>query len=234
MNHKIVVACKDFRINPSLNRLDEYHVIKNDYVSELEEKLELIVSSSDFHTISLEEINLILNIHPLFKGKEEYKQRFWDMFIVDALIGNNDRNNGNWGVIVNNNTHESTLAPVYDNGACFSNKLSDEQIQKLMEDETKFDSSVYRSKQCIFTYESKQINPYKFIESMQNNECNEALLRVFPTIKAKEICQMIQAIPNEYNGIPVISDIRKEFYCKCITYRIEKCLQPTYNTLNQA
>ncbi|MCI9596343.1 MAG: hypothetical protein HFE75_03415 [Firmicutes bacterium] len=26
---------------------------------------------------------------------------FWDMFIVDALVGNFDRHNGNWGFLVN-------------------------------------------------------------------------------------------------------------------------------------
>ena len=28
-------------------------------------------------------------------NKEELSERFWDMFIVDALIGNWDRHNGN-------------------------------------------------------------------------------------------------------------------------------------------
>lgn len=39
---------------------------------------------------------------------------------------------------------------------------------------------------------------------------------------------MINEIPNEVNGIQIISDIRKEFYCKCIEYRYEKSLYPTY------
>lgn len=33
--------------------------------------------------------------NPLFIKMSELENRFWDMFIVDALIGNNDRNNGN-------------------------------------------------------------------------------------------------------------------------------------------
>ncbi len=31
---------------------------------------------------------------------------FWDMFIVDALIGNWDRHNGNWGFLYNPATDE--------------------------------------------------------------------------------------------------------------------------------
>lgn len=47
------------------------------------------------HMISLEEI---MDNNPLFLKDKSFKKRFWDMFIVDALIGNN----GNCGVIVNN------------------------------------------------------------------------------------------------------------------------------------
>lgn len=35
---------------------------------------------------------------------EKIKEKFWDMFIVDSLIGNTDRHNGNWGVLLNNAT----------------------------------------------------------------------------------------------------------------------------------
>ncbi len=45
------------------------------------------------------------------------KRRFWDMFIVDALIGNWDRHNGNWGFLYNSRTDEMTLAPVFDCGS---------------------------------------------------------------------------------------------------------------------
>ena len=40
---------------------------------------------------------IIMEHNPLFIKMPELKNWFWDMFIVDALIGNNDRNNGNLG-----------------------------------------------------------------------------------------------------------------------------------------
>ncbi len=46
---------------------------------------------------------------------EETIDRFWDMFIVDALIGNFDRHGGNWGFIKKDNQYR--IAPVYDNGS---------------------------------------------------------------------------------------------------------------------
>lgn len=45
-------------------------------------------------------------------------QHFWDMFIVDALIGNWDRYNGNWGFLYNPVTDEVEIAPVFDCGSC--------------------------------------------------------------------------------------------------------------------
>ena len=34
-------------------------------------------------------------------NSDETKNKFWNMFIIDALIGNTDRHNGNWGLLVN-------------------------------------------------------------------------------------------------------------------------------------
>ena len=40
---------------------------------------------------------------------------FWEMFIVDALIGNFDRHGLNWGFVKRNGAY--SLAPVFDNGS---------------------------------------------------------------------------------------------------------------------
>lgn len=55
------------------------------------------------------------------------------MFVVDALIGNPDRNNGNWGLIYKD--HDILgLAPIYDNGNCLFDKWSDEKILSWSKD----------------------------------------------------------------------------------------------------
>ena len=54
-------------------------------------------------------------------------ERFWDMFIVDALIGNWDRHNGNWGFLYDARIDEMTLAPVFDCGSCL-NPQADETM----------------------------------------------------------------------------------------------------------
>lgn len=224
---KLVVACKDFRKEPDLYSFDDFNSIKNDYVPGLDEKLES-TSSSSTHGVSLEEVIIIMDNNSLFLKNPELKKRFWDMFIVDALIGNNDRNNGNWGVLVNNKTSETSLAPVFDNGASFNTKSSDEQIQSILANSDRFIASAYESRTCIFEENAKPLNPFTYIESLKNPECNAALLRIVPKINMDRIIAMIEEIPEKYENIEVISSARKKFYIKCLRYRYEKSLLPAY------
>ena len=61
----------------------------------------------------------------------------------------------------------------------------------------------------------KKINYFDYISSLVNNDCNEALLRIFPRIDMKKIYNII-------DKTPLISNVRKEFYKKIISYRYEK------------
>ena len=45
-------------------------------------------------------------------------QHFFNVFVVDALLGNFDRHNGNWGFLYDDSTKEASIAPVYDCGSC--------------------------------------------------------------------------------------------------------------------
>ena len=58
----------------------------------------------------------------------------WDMFIVDALIGNWDRHNGNWGFLYNTITDEISLAPIYDCGSCLFPQADEAIMQKTLDD----------------------------------------------------------------------------------------------------
>lgn len=57
-----------------------------------------------------------------------------------------------------------------------------------------------------------KIKNFKYIESLENDECNKSLLRIVPKIDLSKIYDIINKIPNEYEGIKVISDIRKKYY----------------------
>lgn len=61
-------------------------------------------------------------------------------------------------------------------------------------------------------------------------DLKKALQRVIPNLREKieEICNFIQDIPLEYQGLSVISSARKEFYVKGLKYRFNEVLIPVY------
>lgn len=225
--NKVVVACKDFLSEKEI--LKEYSSIKNIYVDGLEERL--IHTSQSSSLIDLDEIIIVMNENPVFKHVPELKEHFWNMFIVDALIGNNDRNNGNWGIIQNVETNDMEIAPVYDNGNAFYNKATSQKIKNILSDDYKFIQSVYESRICIFSQNDKTINPLKFIERAENSECSEALLRIVPNINLVRIKEIIDEIPTEYKGVEIINNYQREFYYKAVEYIYNKVLIPTYEQI---
>lgn len=224
---KLVVACRDFKQNGEV--LYEFREIKNEYVKDLEEKLESSTTSN--YGTDINELMLIMNNNPTFIKNPDLKKRFWIMFLIDAFIGNNDRNNGNWGILYNESKSASRLAPVYDNGASFSSKLSDDKISNIMNNEDSFINSVYLSRICSFYEYDKKINPLKYIEKMDNIELNNVILEIVPKINLDKIHDIIYELPNKIDDIEVISDIKKNFYYKSLEYRYNNILLPIYNKL---
>ncbi len=58
------------------------------------------------------------------------------MFVVDALLGNPDRNNSNWGIVLGMDGSKR-IAPVYDNGNCLNCKWDEEKMLEVLSDERK-------------------------------------------------------------------------------------------------
>ncbi|MBQ7140346.1 MAG: CtkA family protein [Bacilli bacterium] len=231
-NGKIVVACKDF-LNSNETIID-YNMIKNEYDENVERAIEHLSSNSNIDSNhDLEEVLLIMEENPYFKSILELKERFWDMFVIDAFINNNDRNEGNWGLVLNKETNNLKLSPVFDNGAAFYNKSNDEKLTSIYNDNFKFKQSVYDSSISIYQLSGKKINPLKYIESMDNVECNKAILRIIPKINMNKIKDIFNEIPEKYNDLPVLSEIQKEYYLKSLEYKYNNILIPIYNKIKE-
>ena len=229
-NNKLVVACKDFL--SSTEEIIDFNAIRNNYNELTEEYLENRHSSEFNRTDDLEDIIYIMNNNFYFKQVPALKDLFWDMFIIDAFISNNDRNEANWGLIHDKETGTLKLSFVYDNGAAFYGKSSDEKLVGILKDDFKFKQMAYDSCVSAFSINDKIINPLKYIESMQNEDCNKAILRLFPKIDMLKIKQIFDEIPETYDNLTIFSKIQKEAYYKVLTYKLEKVLTPVYNKLN--
>lgn len=231
-NGKIVVACKDFLDSNEI--IVDYNMIKNEYDEGVERAIECLSSSSNIDSgYELDEVMLIMEQNPYFKSIPELKERFWDMFVIDAFINNNDRNEGNWGLILNKDTNKLRLSPVFDNGASFYNKSNDSKLSSIYDDEFKFKQSVYDSSISVYKQNGKPINPLKYIESMKNENCNKAILRIVSKINMNKITNIFDDIPEKYNETIILSKIQKLYYLKTLEYRFDNILIPIYNRLQQ-
>lgn len=142
---------------------------------------------------------------------DKIKEKFWDMFIIDSLIGNTDRHNGNWGVLFNKKNNNINFAPIYDCGSCLNPMLEDTEIEKLSDTELK--NLAINCYSCI-KENGKKINYMTYIKSMKNEECNKAINRIFERINMGEIKEFI-------DKIDCMSNTRKEFYEKIIFLRYD-------------
>lgn len=204
---KIVCACEDFTTED--NALYEFENLANSTMLDKKVETEL----EDIIKIIKENANLI--------NTEETIEKFWDMFIVDCLIGNSDRHNGNGGFLKDKKQGTIKFSPIYDCGSCLNPLLDDEEIEKISEVETK--NLILNSYSCI-KIKGKKINYAQYISAMENNDCNKALIRIFPKIDLNKIVNMI-------NEIPCMSEIRKKFYINVIEQRYSQILEKTYKKL---
>lgn len=203
---KIICACEDFT--------DENHILYEF------ENIALSVNPDKKIETELEDIIEVINVITKIIKVKELKEKFWDMFIIDSLIGNKDRHNGNWGILLNKITNISEFAPIYDCGSCLNSTLSDSEIENLSEAEIK--NLAINTYSCI-KENGKKINAISYIKSLKNSDCNNAIFRVFDKINLNKIEDFI-------NNVEGITNVRKEFYKKIIKLRY-KFLEQAYKKI---
>lgn len=197
-NNKIVVACKDFCRNTD-TRLMEMRTIKNGANRELESVLERqMQSSATGDMVNLNEQILHLEHNPTLKKTKGVEDRFWDMAVIDILIDNNDRNNGNWGILINETTGKYQLAPVYDNGNAFSSKASDDKLQKYINESSLTDRLT--GSRTAYEYNGKMLSAKKMLKT-GIPELEMAVLRNLPKIQAGMEVRMMHLLQPSYEQI---------------------------------
>ena len=210
---KVVVACKDFtKVGTVLKQFAELknsqiESSKNGYGTELFEVLETIEEQQIYDT-------------------KDLMSFFWNMFIGDCFVGNFDRHNGNWGFLINESLKQIEIAPIYDCASCLYPQLTDERIEEIIDDEKEMEARTYVFPTSALKINDKKINYFNFISSLNNKECNIALLNIFPKINMERVNKIIES--TEY-----ISNTRKEFYKKILKMRYEKILQFSYEKIRK-
>lgn len=210
---KIVVACKDFT-SPGIV-LQDFASLKNTvidsghsgYGTELSDIMQAMEDQMTFPPVLL-------------------KQHFWNVFIVDALIGNWDRHNGNWGFLYNTMTDEISIAPIYDCGSCLYPQADESIMRNTLENQQERDLRTFAIPLSGIKIKGQKINYFDFISSLENADCNKALKRILPKINMDAICRIV-------DETPFISDLQKQFYKTMLQARKERILDFSMGKLRE-
>lgn len=208
---KLVVACRDFTEDGK--KLMEFAHLKNTCID----------SEQNGYGKELSSILEAIDEQTLYPA-DELRAFFWDMFIADALLGNFDRHNGNWGLLVDEEAQSVEIAPVYDCGSCLYPQLDLERMKSVLQSEKEMDRRVYVFPSSSIEENGVKIPYFDFISSLRYPECNEALKRINARIDLDGIQQFL-------DNIPELLPIQREFYLTMLTVRKEKILDHSLELL---
>lgn len=190
---------------------------------------------------------------------ETYLADFIHTLVFDAIIGNSDRHQSNWGIVQSINIEKETpsdkrkwfpfgkskevsaqivirlvhkAAPIYDSGCCLGREFGEEQLQKHLNCQSKFDTYIRKGVAELRTSETQQKPSHeellKFIKTTNNGEykafVENAINRVLHIYNPDSINNLILNIdnnlPEQYKAKYGITSTRKEFIFRVIDTRI--------------
>ncbi|HSW37819.1 MAG TPA: hypothetical protein VLG37_05660 [Candidatus Saccharimonadales bacterium] len=198
----------------------------------------IVGTNSD--ALSLEKIEMAIRAQ--YYAADDLLERFAQMIVFDAIIGNMDRHHENWGIVESIKYKQQvmfgkkTLAsqrgftPLYDHGSSLLFELSEENIERYLSDKkTLRDKYIFGSK-------------YSFVRDSSGTECNvfdvirdhirektdwgkrfrKAILPL-PKASRLEIAKAITKMPSA----PEIdySEERKELLLRSILLRLEALIE---------
>ena len=208
--NEAVVACKDFVCNG-------FEFVPFNDVGE-----STIETDKEKYQYSYNDIILLLEKNKKITSIEETVSVFFDMFIVDALIGNFDRHGANWGFLKKDNKY--SLAPIFDNGSSlFPQLVNEDEMKLILSDEDELNERVYKFPTSQIKLNDKKTSYFEVISSLKFNEINKSLLNIYPKINLKKINCLFDSLN--------ISNIHKQFYKRMIEERFNKIIKYSYEKL---
>ena len=199
---KVVCACRDFTVPGK--RFYDFCSIKNTVID----------SETGGHGTELSDILTTID-RQQFVDPTLVRRRFWDMFVVDALLGNFDRHNGNWGFLVDGQSSLAELAPVFDCGSCLLPQADEQIMRKILMDEDELNARIYTFPGSMVKVGGRKINYRDFIASHGEPELDEALARLLPRIGALDFSALV-------SETPYLTEIQRQFLKTYLNARRER------------
>lgn len=148
--------------------------------------------------------------------REEAVRVFWDMFLVDAFLGNFKRWISNWGFLKTGNRYR--VAPVFGNSTClFPEIVSDQQCLEFLCSKEKMERKICRPPVLRIVFDGRRCSYFDVVESRLFPECSKALWRIIKKIDFVILHALV-------NCVEFMSDIRKTFLLAALEERYKKFL----------
>ena len=205
---KTVCACKDFCSGGK--RLFDFCSIKNT----------ILDSDSNGSGTELDDIMDTIT-RQQYVSPDVLRAHFWDVFVADALLGNFDRHNGNWGFLYDDNTGETEIAPVFDCGSCLLPQADEKVMRKVLSVEPELHARIYQFPTSAIKQNGRKINYYDFLNNGKNEDCNDALARIVPRINMEKLVHFNDQVEG-------ITELQKKFYKHYISARFDLIIRPAY------
>ncbi len=222
---KIVCACKDFTYPGK--RLFMFSELKTEMDDDDDGFHD---SPSDGASVYLTDVLLSIEKSETLSNIPGALDRFWDMFVVDALIKNPDRNNGNWGVLMDEDGRYS-LAPVYDNGSSFFSKRNDSTFERRLGDSDAILQDAFGTNISVYLTigddgKPRHIHPFDYMRTTINADLDRAIERIASAFDLTAFENLVDSVPREAYGWRVLSEPARESHIELVKARYEKGLLP--------
>jgi hypothetical protein len=208
---KVVCACRDFTAGGKL--LYDFCSIKN------------TVLDSDSSGAGTELDDILETIaKQRFVAPDRLMEHFWDVFVIDAMLGNFDRHNGNWGFLHDAAAGNSEIAPVFDCGSCLLPQANDDVIREVLANEDALNARVFQYPTSAIKQNDRKINYYDFLTNAEYADCNAAVIKIYDRTDMVKIRAFV-------DDVPYISNLQKEFYNRYIAARLYMILRPAHEII---
>ncbi len=199
---KVVCACRDFCADGRL--LYDFCSVKNTVLD----------SETDGAGTELSDVLAAIDGQD-FVDPAALRARFWDVFVADALLGNFDRHNGNWGFLVDPATGAAEPAPVFDCGSCLLPQADEETMRRVLADPAEMDARIYVFPASMLKLGGRKINYADFLANSRDSDLAAARARIVPRIDTAAFARLVAETP-------YLSDLQRDFYPAYFSARASK------------
>lgn len=171
-----------------------------------------------------------------------------EIIVFDSIIGNEDRHQENWSIIVSNKLVDKgtifrkrkhvaetsyAFAPIYDSGSSMGRELSDEKVSQMLKDRVQLEAYIKRGQSEIhWEGEKGKQKHLDLISKVSAFGYKDIVNEIISSIREKYDVQTIKNIINdvdeclpEEHSSQKIPQTRKDFLIKLVSLRVDRLFE---------